>query len=329
FIEASDFFTIDVAEHIGRQAPQAEVEAFVARHSDLVGRIQLPGLDESIEMSREAMRQTAAAYLVAVGEAGRIYHAIEARKGRGRFVVEISMDETAQPQKPEELLVILAALAEAKIPVQTIAPKFSGRFNKGVDYVGDVAGFGREFERDLAVLAWAVARFGLPPSLKLSVHSGSDKFSLYPVIRECLRRHGAGLHLKTAGTTWLEELTGLALSGGDGLVFAKELYRSALARIDELCGPYRSVIDIDRSALPPPSVVDAWDGQQFAEALRHDQMCPRFNPHFRQLLHVAYKLAPEMGDRYLRLLARNAETVSRGVTVNILEKHLLPLFGPD
>ena len=90
------------------------------------------------------------------------------------------MDETDSPQTPAELLVILAAMADERMPIQTIAPKFTGRFNKGVDYVGDVEQFEKEFEEDLAVIAFAVKRYGLPANLKLSVHSGSGQvFDLY------------------------------------------------------------------------------------------------------------------------------------------------------
>src|SRR2546430_16215691 len=119
------------------------------------------------------------------------------------------MDETDSPQTPPELLVILAAIADEGIPAQTIAPKFTGRFNKGVDYVGDLAQFEKEFHDDLAVIAFAIARYGLLANLKLSVHSGSDKFSIYAPIRRALRRTGAGLHVKTArgdpagGMRWL------------------------------------------------------------------------------------------------------------------------------
>ena len=73
--------------------------------------------------------------------------------------------------------------------------------------------FEKEFNDDLAVIAFAVKRYGLPENLKLSVHSGSDKFSIYGAIRRALKRHNAGLHIKTAGTTWLEELIGLAEVG--------------------------------------------------------------------------------------------------------------------
>ena len=88
--------------------------------------------------------------------------------------------------------------------MQTIAPKFTGRFNKGVDYVGDLDQFAREFEEDLLVIDFAVKEFGLPKELKLSVHSGSDKFSIYPIIAEAIAKYDKGIHLNTAGTTWLE-----------------------------------------------------------------------------------------------------------------------------
>ena len=147
------------------------------------------------------------------------------------------MDESDQAQGPAELLLILAALADEGVPAQTIAPKFSGRFNKGVDYVGDVRQFERQFTEDVAVIEFAKRRFSLPDSLKLSVHSGSDKFSIYPAMRRALKSFQAGVHLKTAGTTWLEELTGLAEAGGEGLAMAKEIYRKALDQIDALCAP--------------------------------------------------------------------------------------------
>src|SRR5436190_1810737 len=219
------------------------------------------------------------------------------KKGAGNFVPEVSMDETDQPQTPVELLFILAATAHEKIPVRTIAPKFTGRFNKGVDYVGDLAQFEREFNDDLAVIAYAVQEFGLPANLKLSVHSGSDKFSIYPAIRRAIRRTGAGLHIKTAGTTWLEELIGLASAGGDGLQIAKDVYAQALARFDELCGPYATVIDIDTAKLPSAAEVATWDGDRYARTLRHDQSSAYYNLHVRQLLHVGYKVAAQMGGR--------------------------------
>src|SRR5258708_17941638 len=124
------------------------------------------------------------------------------------------MDETDFTQTPLQLLISLAAIADEGIPLQTIAPKFSGRFNKGVDYAGDVSQFAREMELDLAAIVHAVREYGLPSNLKLSIHSGSDKFSIYPAIHSTLKQFNAGVHLKTSGTTWLEEITTLAEAGG-------------------------------------------------------------------------------------------------------------------
>jgi hypothetical protein len=326
YIPYCDFFTIDVADWIGKPPAPGAVEAFAARHPELAGTLTIPGLETSLAVTRAQVEQIAGKYLSAVAEAGRIYRHIAAAKGAGRFITEVSMDETSEPQTPLELLIILAALADEGVPAQTIAPKFTGRFNKGVDYVGDIRRFEAEFHAALAVIAFAVRRYGLPDNLKLSIHSGSDKFSIFPVIARALRQHHAGLHLKTAGTTWLEELIGLAETGGEGLALAKEIYAEAFRRVDELCAPYASVIDIDRSQLPPPETVAQWSGAQFASAVRHDPACPDFNPHVRQLLHVAYKIAAKHGRRFLELVRSRNGAISRNVTYNLLERHLKPLF---
>jgi hypothetical protein len=212
--------------------------------------LRLEGVNEAFEITPELLRATAAKFLFAVEEAGKVYRKIEAAKGKGNFIAEVSMDETDAAQTPAELLIILAAIADEGIPVQTIAPKFTGRFNKGVDYVGNVAQFRREMALDVAAIAWAVSNFGLPGNLKLSIHSGSDKFSIYPAIYETTKK--SGVHLKTAGTTWLEEIIGLAEAGGDGLALAKEIYAEAYAHREELCAPYATVIDIDPAKLPAP-----------------------------------------------------------------------------
>ena len=317
FLVACDFFTIDVAESIGRAADAASLDAFCADAGDCGGAFGL---------TRGQVRRIAEKYLSAVQEAARIYRRIESARGRGQFVTEVSMDETDTPQTPDELLVILAALGREGVPVDTIAPKFSGRFNKGVDYVGDIGQLEREFEADIEAIRQAVSRYGLPARLKLSVHSGSDKFSIYPAIRRVLARTGAGVHVKTAGTTWLEELIGLAEAGGEGLALAKEVYVEAFEHREELCASYAAVIDMDPSRLPSPEEVVRWDSQRFAAALRHDPQCPDFNPHLRQLLHVGYKVAAKMGERYLALVRACGENVARNVTANLLERHIRPLF---
>jgi len=329
FIPTSDFFTIDVADSIGRPAADDDVRAFVARHPELARPVVVPGIDRPSELSAESAGRIAAHYLLACREAGTLYRHIAAARGAAGFVTEVSMDETDEPQTPPQLLVILALLADEGIAVQTIAPKFTGRFNKGVDYVGDLARFEQEFADDVAICRFASDRYGLPAGLKLSVHSGSDKFSLYPVIRRTLQRTGAGVHLKTAGTTWLEELIGLAEAGGDGLALVREIYALALDKIDELCGPYATVIDVDRTRLPSAAEVAGWDGPRLAAAIRHVPGNPAFNPHVRQLLHVSFKLAAKQGTRYTDLLVANREIVGRQVTDNIYDRHLKPLFLGD
>jgi hypothetical protein len=326
FLDSSDFFTIDVAESIGRPAPEAALRAFLDRHAELSGRLEIPGIQRSFELKSDEVSRVAGQYLCAVQEAGKIFRHIARAKGEGHFIAEVSMDETDSAQTPPELLIILAAMADEKIALQTIAPKFTGRFNKGVDYVGDASQFEREFNEDLAVIAFAVKKYGLPQNLKLSVHSGSDKFSIYQPIRRALAKFNAGLHLKTAGTTWLEELIGLAEAGGDGLALAQEIYAQALAHRVELCAPYASVIDIDPAKLPSAEQVARWTSAQFAAALRHDPRCPEFNPHLRQLLHVGYKIAAQQGPRYLNMIDACAPSVSRNVTFNLYQRHLKPLL---
>lgn len=327
FIEASDFFTLDVAEDVGKPSPPQVTERFLAGVRPYLGMLTIPGISEPFAITRELAAVTADKFLGAIRSAGEIYRHIESQKGRDRFITEISVDETDKPQTPVDLFLILAMIAEEKIPVQTIAPKFTGRFNKGVDYVGDLTQFEKEFDEDLHVLTFARREFGLPATLKLSVHSGSDKFSLYPIIRKLMQKHDAGLHVKTAGTTWLEELIGLAETGGEGLALAKEIYAGALGQFDELTRPYATVLDIDLRQLPPATEVAAWSSDQFVRTLRHDLKCPDYNSHFRQLLHVSFKLAAKMGSRYTGALVANRLIIERNVKKNLWERHIQPIFG--
>jgi len=326
FLDPCDFFTLDVADLIGQPAKPEDVTAFLSAHNELIGTVTIPGIAEPFQTDKAFVEGVANKFLAAVQHAGEIHSFLIENKGQGRFVPEISMDETDFPQTPVELLLILTMIADQKIPIQTIAPKFTGRFNKGVDYVGDVKQFAKEFEEDLATIAYAIHRYGLPANLKLSVHSGSDKFSIYKAIHDGAKKFNAGVHLKTAGTTWLEELIGLAEAGGNGLAIAKEVYAEALAHKDELTAPYATVIDIDESKLPTAAVVNGWTSKQYTSALRHDQSNAAYNPSFRQLLHVGFKIAAKMGPRYLDALEANEATVAKNVTANLWERHIKPVF---
>jgi hypothetical protein len=326
FLDAADFFTIDVADYIGKSASGDAIQRFLKDLGRYVGPLHLPGIAEPVNVTPSLLEEIASKYLFAIEEAGRVYRHVLERKASSPFVTEVSFDEASSPQTPAELLFILAGLARENIPVLTVAPKFSGEFLKGIDYVGDVDQFAKEFASDLAVLQYAKTEFSLPSGLKLSIHSGSDKFSLYPIMHRAISAAGAGIHLKTAGTTWLEEVVGLASVGGSGLDFVKALYREAYARYDEMAKPYLLVIQIDREKLPTPDDVDGYDADRFANTLRHVQTCPLFNIHFRQLVHISFKIAAEKGDVYRTLLVEHRAAVEQCVTENILKRHIEPLF---
>ncbi len=327
FVETADFFTLDVASFIGKESPVEAVNAFVASCSKYMGTLAIPGIDHPIEVTEELLVKIAGKFLAATQQASEIYTFLKEKKGAGNFITEVSMDEVESPQTPVDLFFILKMLADKGVPAQTIAPKFTGRFNKGVDYTGDVTQFAKEFEEDVLVIDFAVKEFGLPAELKLSVHSGSDKFSIYPVMAAVIKKYDKGIHVKTAGTTWLEEVIGLAVAGGEALEIAKSIYTIALGRKDELCAPYADVIDIDAAMLPSKEEVASWTSEKYANTLRHIPGHPDYNPNFRQLIHVGYKVASEMGTTYTDLLKKHADVVGQCVEENIYDRHLKRLFS--
>jgi hypothetical protein len=326
FLPFSNFFTIDVADFIGKPTNDSTTAAFLAAMAKFKGSLTIPGIQTPILITDSTLSGFAHKYLHAISEAGKVYRCIVEKKGADQFVTEISADEAQIAQNPTELLLILAAIGLEGIPVQTIAPKFTGAFLKGSDYVGNLQQFAQEFQDDLAVIAFAANSFRLPRNLKLSIHTGSDKFSIYPIMHRAIKSAGAGIHLKTAGTTWLEELAGIAASGSRGLAFAKEIYLEAYRRCDDLCKPYLAVISIDRKQLPTPDLVAGWSSEEFVLALHHDVLCKTCNLHLRQLLHVGFKVAAEKGSRFSDMLREARTIIEDNVTSNLYEKHIVPLF---
>ena len=327
FVETADFFTLDVASSIGKESKVEDLKDFVASCEKYMGQLMIPGIDHPLAVSGALLEKIAVKFLAATQQASEIYHFLKTAKGEGNFITEVSMDEVETPQTPIELLFILKMLADKGVPVQTIAPKFTGRFNKGVDYKGNTEQFAKEFEEDVLVLDFAAKEFGLPEEIKLSVHSGSDKFSIYPIMAQVIKKHDKGLHVKTAGTTWLEEVIGLSLAGGKGLEMAKTIYANALEQKEQLCAPYADVIEIDVTQLPSVEEVKGWSSEKFANTLRHIPGHPDYNPNFRQLVHVAYKVAADMGKSYTDLLEKHAEIIGSCVEENIFERHLKRLFS--
>ncbi|MBN1568202.1 MAG: hypothetical protein JXA73_10170 [Acidobacteria bacterium] len=330
FLPHSNFFTIDVADFIGRPLRDKPAGSFLAAMAPYKGSLEIPGMQAPVQITDAGLLDFAQKYLYAISEAGKVYRYIAEKKGSAEFITEISADEAQNPQTPVELLLILAAISLEGIPVQTIAPKFTGSFLKGSDYVGDLDRFTREFRDDLAVIAFAVHHFKLPRNVKLSIHTGSDKFSIYPIMHRAIKNMDAGIHLKTAGTTWLEELAGFAASGGAGLAFAKEIYQESYQRCDDLCKPYLAVINIDKNRLPAPARVASWSPEEFLLALHHDLHSKSCNLNLRQLLHVGFKVAAEKGARFAEMVAECRSIIEENVTGNLYDKHIVPLFlGPD
>ncbi|MBN1894891.1 hypothetical protein JW906_10365 [bacterium] len=326
FLACCNYFTLDVGDSIGGAVDPAEVDAVAGELFPGGTLPSIPGLSGKPGGDGSSLRAWIAKYLPAVKEAASLHSRIESAKKGTAFVTEISMDETTEAQTAPELAVILALASREGIPLQVIAPKFTGNFYKGIDYDGDPAAFSQCFSDHLAVIRFAVTAFSLPANLKLSVHSGSDKFSIYPAIRAALKKDNAGVHVKTAGTTWLEEIAGLSISGDRGLKTAKAVYGRAYERFDELCEPYAPVLLIDRKRLPPPGKVESWTAEAFAGAVRHDSRNPLYNPDMRQLLHVAFKIAAEMGDEFLGLIREYEDLIGDQVTDNLYTRHILPLF---
>src|SRR5690606_4922773 len=149
---------------------------------------------------------------------------------------------------------------------------------------------------------------------------------IYPIIKKAINKYDAGLHIKTAGTTWLEELIGLAMAEKDGLALSKEIYFEALERYDELTGPYATVLDVNKDKLPTVEVVKSWSGSEFADVLRNDQTVSAYNPDFSQLLHCSYKIAAEKGSRYLDALEKYSDLAGRNVMENLYKRHIKRLF---
>ena len=179
--------TLDCSEHIHCERTAAPVpEARQARY--LAGPIDVGG--HEIRFTPETLSLAEAIFGEAVGFAIDIYHGcIEGRP----VDLEISMDETDLSTTPEQHYFVANELRLAGIPFVTLAPRFYGEFQKGVDYIGDIA----QFDREIPVHAAIADHFGY----KLSIHSGSDKFSVFPSIGAAT---GERFHAKTSGTSWLE-----------------------------------------------------------------------------------------------------------------------------
>ncbi len=255
----------------------------------------------SVRFTPLELKRTVLVYREAVGEAARLYRAGTAIRGAAGFDFELSIDEMEKATTPQAHLFMAMEARKAGIAVTSLAPRFVGEFQKAIDYIGSVAAFEQSFVTH--------ARIAATLGYRISVHSGSDKFSVFPSVG---RLSGGRFHLKTAGTSWLEALR--VVSAADPVLF-RRLFALALERYAVARKLYHVTPDL--AALPRPGSLSDADGR----ALLDDRNA-------RRVLHITYGemlAVPDLKAALLRVLEAHAGDYARA-----LEKHLgrhLSLLG--
>jgi len=315
------FYTIDPGDHVDDLAERAEpslvhekVEGLPwadlettpqdLRRAYLARPLEVEG--GRIAFDEEQLWRAAAKYGRAIVHTLTMYRHLSARMAGKPFEMEVSVDETESATTPEQHYFIASQLQRLGVRWISLAPRFIGRFEKGVDYIGDLTTFAADAQRQVAV-ARALGAY------KLGLHSGSDKFSIYPILAEVA---GQLVHLKTAGTSYLEALRVLAAE--DPELF-REIAGFALQRYAEDCRSYH--VSADPSRLPPP---DRLAGDQLAVWLDSRDG--------RQVLHVTFGSvltakgpsgAHLFRDRLLGALQVNEEAYYAALAAHF-ERHIAP-----
>ncbi|HEX9189273.1 MAG TPA: tagaturonate epimerase family protein, partial [Vicinamibacteria bacterium] len=298
-------FTIDPSEHVDSSADAADLPTLRAK----VSVLPWPDLSDTEESLRKrflgqsfavehlkvafdeaVLLRAAAKYGKAVAHVARMSRHLLKAAGATPVELEVSVDETETPTSPAEHYWVASELKRLGVAWVSLAPRFVGRFEKGVDYIGDLA----ELEKDVAAHAALARHFG---PYKLSLHSGSDKFSVYPIAA----RLAKGLvHLKTAGTSYLEALRTAA---AEDPAFFREVYAFARERYDTDKASYHVSAELAKA----PAAADVPEGD-LPSLLEHF--------HAREILHVTFgsvlkEVGPDGGlrfkDRLFGLLRSNPE----------------------
>ncbi|UCF99702.1 MAG: hypothetical protein JSV89_09215 [Spirochaetaceae bacterium] len=304
--------TADVSDYIRHEyagaADAAVLEAYDRLERGYRRRIEdtyLPlkvDLDtgETVSFSQEVLARTALIYAQAIEHALRLYRAGVAVKGEGAFDFELSVDETETPTTPEAHVFVVLESRHLGMKVGSLAPRFVGEFQKGIDYIGDL----KAFQQTFATHAALARKFGC----RISVHSGSDKFSVFPIVGELTRGR---YHIKTAGTFWLEAMKIIAAQEP---ALYRKLHQAALERFHKATSYYMVTTNLEN--------VPSLDGLQ-------DQQLPGLfdNPDARQLIHITYGelLRDEaLGLAFFQGLHRHIETYWSAVEKHT-ENHLRTL----
>jgi hypothetical protein len=308
------FFTIDPGAYVDDRAVSASLSELSELAAALPMEVQPPRsglLDKifkierlSIPFREPVLLKAAAKYGRAVAHVAEMYHHLVQVAGSHAFELEVSVDETDQPTSHAEHIYIASELKRLGVQWVSLAPRYVGRFEKGVDYIGDL----QAFENDLAGHAAIAREFG---PYKLSLHSGSDKFSIY----EIAARQTRGLvHLKTAGTSYLEALRTIA---GLDVDFFRNIYRFARLRFEADKASYHVSAQVERA--PRPEEVTDWPA-----------LLDQFDA--REILHVTFGSVltdrTPRGDlrfyeRFVDLLRANPEAYAAN-----LEKHFVRHLKP-
>ena len=308
------FFTIDPGAYVDNRAETADLSALRQLAGELPAEIQpcaggLLGRSFSIEhlqitFDEPTLLRAAVKYSQAVLHVANMYRHLVQAAGPLPVEMEVSVDETEQPTSHAEHIYIASELTRLGVHWVSLAPRFVGRFEKGVDYIGDLAAF----RADLAGHAAIARHFG---PYKLSLHSGSDKFSIYAAAAELTN----GLvHLKTAGTSYLEALRTVARLD---VPFLREIYTFALQNYPTDRVSYH--VSAEQSRAPRPEAVSDWPG-----------LLDQFDA--REILHVTFGSVltrrdqagkPLFFDHLMRILRGNSEAYAAS-----LEKHFIRHLSP-
>jgi hypothetical protein len=216
----------------------------------------------SLELPRPALRSAAARFGAAIVHVATMYRHLLASLGASAFEFEVAVDEIAHRTTPIDHVYLATELQRLGVSWVSFAPRFVGRFEKGIDYLGDPA----VFEADVAIHAAIARRFG---GYKLSVHSGSDKFSIYEAVA---RRTGGAVHLKTSGTSYLVALGTIAAVDPE---LMRRVWRVALEAYAAARASYHVSAALAGVASP-----DELSGPALAGLLAE--------PNAREILHVTY-----------------------------------------
>ena len=255
--------TLDCSEHIKNDvtvenaaaAPAALQEKYLNKNFDI-------GENTVLTFTEDDLKVNAAIYGEAINFAVQMYNKF-IKRARNPADFEISIDETATPTTPQQHYFVARELTDAGVKFATIAPRFCGEFQKGIDYIGDL----RQFENEIKIHAVIARHF----KYKLSIHSGSDKFSVFPSIGKATKNI---FHVKTAGTNWLEAMRVVAVS--DPALY-REIHKYALSAFDEARKYYHVTTDINK--IPN---VDKLSDRELPNLFSNNDS--------RQLIHITYGL---------------------------------------